>query len=330
MMLPVYFDGVVEDYWQLIEGVSVWDVGCERQVEITGPDAAAFTQYLVTRDVDAIRVGQARYTLVCQEDGGILNDPVLLRLGDDRFWLSLADSDILLWAKGIAHHSRFDVSLREPDVSPLQVQGPESLELLTKVFGETVGDLEGVPLVLARTGWSGELGFEIFLRDAAKGEWLWDLLFSAGADLGVKAGAPNNIRRIEAGLMSYGNDMDSTTNPWEVGLDRFVDLGSNDDFIGRRALAEIARQGPARKRIGLIISGEPILQGPIRWWSVSSGGVDVGHVTSAVWSPGLNQNIAYCLVRAETAEEVSFRVVMPGGDRTAHRTDIPFVAPRYR
>jgi len=340
MILPAYFDGVVEDYWQLVEGVSIWDVGSERQVEISGPDAADFTQYLVTRDVTSTEPGQARYTLVCQEDGGILNDPVMLRLARDHFWLSLADSDILLWAKGVAHDSRYEVSLREPDVSPLQVQGPESVELMRRVFGAPVEDLgfyrfvetelDAVPMVVARTGWSGEVGFEIFLRDGTKGAWLWDRLFTTGADLGVKAGAPNNIRRIEAGLMSYGNDMNSTTNPWEVGLERFVDLESKDDFIGKAALAEVAAHGPDRRRVGLFISGEPIRQGPLRWWLVSNRGADVGFVTSAAWSPALDRNIAYCLVASDVADETSFQVEMPDGTRPARRTAIPFVSPRYR
>jgi glycine cleavage system aminomethyltransferase T len=340
MMMPDHIEGVEEDYRSLVEGVSIWDVGCERQVEITGPDAAGFTQYLVTRDVNLMQPGQARYTLVCQDDGGILNDPVLLRLAVDRFWLSLADSDILLWAKGVAHGSSFHVSLREPDVSPLQVQGPESTDLMRRVFGESTDDLgfyrffetalDGVPLVVARTGWSGEMGYEIFLRDGSRGAWLWDRLFSAGADLGVRAGAPNNIRRIEAGLMSYGTDMDSSMNPWEVGLERFVDLDSTDDFLGRSALARVALRGPERRRIGLVIAGDPIRQGPIRWWPVALQGKEVGFVTSAVWSPGLERNIAYCLIASDVAEATTFHVSLPDGRRQAERAVIPFVDPRYR
>lgn len=340
MMMPDYIEGPEEDYWNLVEGVSIWDVGCERQVEITGPDAARFTQYLVTRDVTRIQPGQARYTLLCQEDGGILNDPVLLRLAGDHFWLSLADSDILLWAKGVAHSSRFDVSLREPDVSPLQVQGPKSADLMRRVFGSSIDDLgfyrfiettlDGVPLVVARTGWSGEVGYELFLRDGSRGTWLWDRLFSVGVDLGVRAGAPNNIRRVEAGLMSYGTDMDSTMNPWEVGLQEFVDLGSSDEFIGRSALVEVAETGPKRRRIGLVISGEPIRQGPIRWWPVAHEGTEVGFVTCAVYSPGLEKNIAYCLAGAGAADGSTFDVLTPDGPRSAERAAIPFVSPRYR
>jgi glycine cleavage system aminomethyltransferase T len=340
MMMPDHIEGLEEDYWNLVEGVSIWDVGCERQVEVSGPDAARFTQYLVTRDISRLEPGRARYTLVCQDDGGILNDPVLLRLGESDFWLSLADSDVLLWAKGVAHGTDFEVSLGEPDVSPLQVQGPRSPELVRRVFGHWVDDLgfyhladatlEGVPILLARTGWSGEVGFELFLRDGSKGGWLWDRLFEAGMDLGAKAGAPNNIRRIEAGLMSYGTDMDASMNPWDVGLERFVDLDSDDDFIGKKALAQVAAQGPQRRRIGLIISGEPIRQAPIRWWPVTRVGREVGLVTSATWSPGLEQNIAFAVVNSADTEGDDLEVVTPEGPRRALRTDLPFVAPRYR
>jgi glycine cleavage system aminomethyltransferase T len=340
MMMPDYIEGVEEDYWNLVEGVSIWDVGCERQVEITGPDAAGFTQYLVTRDVAGIEPGRARYALVCQDDGGLLNDPVLLRLDENHFWLSLADSDILLWARGVAHGSHFDVTLREPDVSPLQVQGPRSMELVRRVFGEWVEGLafyrfadvalEGVPIVVARTGWSGEVGFELFLRDGSRGRWLWDRLFDVGETLGVRAGAPNNIRRIEAGFLSYGTDMDASMNPWEVGLERFVDLDVEDDFIGRVALTRIAAEGPRRRRLGLVISGDPLRQGPIRWWPVRHRGRDAGFVTSAVWSPRLEQNIGFALVASDIAEQSEFDVVLPDGERRARRADIPFVAPRYR
>lgn len=341
MVMPVFYGGVEEGYRDLTEGVTVWDVGGERQVEITGADAARFTQYLVTRDVGGIEIGQARYTLVCQEDGGILNDPVLLRLAEDRFWLSLADSDILLWAKGVAHGSGFDVAIAEPDVSPVQVQGPRSPDLISRLFGESLRDLgfyrfvetdlEGVPLVLSRTGWSGEHGYEIFLRDGERGAWLWRRLFEAGEAYGVKAGAPNNIRRMEAGLLSYGTDMDSTINPLELGLDRFVDLDGEDDFIGKEALRRVRREGPVRARTGLFIDGEPIRQSPIRWWPVTVAGGGDGVVTSATWSPALDKNIAYAIVSADYATPgLAATVHTPDGPRQATTTPIPFVDPRYR
>lgn len=341
MVMPVHYGGVEAGYHDLTEGVTVWDVGGQRQVEITGPDAAAFTQYLVTRDISTIVPGRARYTLVCQDDGGILNDPVLLRLADDHFWLSLADSDILLWAKGVAHGSSFDVELGEPDVSPIQVQGPRSIDLVGTLFGELVDglkfyqfvetDLEGIPMVVSRTGWSGEHGYEIFLRDGSKGAWLWERLFSDGEPFGAKAGAPNNIRRIEAGLLSYGADMNSSMNPIELGLEKFVDLDGPDDFIGKKALEGIVSEGPARRRIGVILDGEPIDQSPIRWWPVTVDGEESGVVTSATWSPGLERNIAYAILRTDHAvPNITATVHTPVAARQAITTPIPFVGPRYR
>lgn len=341
MIMPVHYGSVEAGYHDLTEGVTVWDVGGERQVEIAGTDAARLTQYLVTRDVTKIPVGRARYTLVCQDDGGILNDPVMLRLADGHFWLSLADSDILLWAKGVAHGLALDVDIREPDVAPLQVQGPKSAELMRPLFGPIVDELgfyhfietelDGVPLVVSRTGWSGEFGYEIFLRDGSKGAWLWGRLFQAGEPFGVKAGAPNNIRRMEAGLLSYGTDMDSTMNPFELGLGKFIDLDGVDDFIGKEALAEIARSGPERRRIGLFIDSEPIRQAPIRWWPVIVDDAESGVVTSATWSPGLERNIAYAVVSAEHAVPgLTVAVDTPDGLLQAKTTPIPFIDPRYR
>lgn len=341
MVMPVFYEGMEEGYHDLTEGVTVWDVGGERQVEITGPDAAEFTQHLVTRDITRIPPGRARYTLVCQEDGGILNDPVLLRLGENHFWLSLADSDVLLWAKGLAHGSGYEVHIGEPDVSPVQIQGPRSADLMRPLFGRVVDEmkfyqfietvLDGVPLVVSRTGWSGEFGYEIFLRDGSKGAWLWNRLFEAGEPHGVKAGAPNNIRRIEAGLLSYGTDMDSTMNPLELGLDRFVDLEGPDDFIGKAALIKVRESGPMRGRIGLFIDGDPIRQSPIRWWPVTIDGADTGVVTSATWSPGLERNIAYAVVRIDHAiPGLSATVHTPDTPLQSTTTAIPFVDPRYR
>lgn len=340
MLMPAWYESVESDYHHLLSGVTVWDVGVERQVEITGPDAASFTQYLVTRDVRKIAPGTARYTLVCQEDGGILNDPVLLRLSENHFWLSLADSDILLWAKGVAHGSEFDVTILEPDVSPVQVQGPRSADLMRPLFGQVVDELafyhfietqlDGVPVVLSRTGWSGEFGYEVFLRDGSKGTWLWERLFEAGAPFGVRPGAPNNIRRMEAGLFSYGTDMNSSTNPFELGLGKFVSLAVDDDFIGKEALREVVRHGPVRSMVGLLLDGEPIRQGPLRWWQVSLGEAAVGHVTSATWSPGMESNIGYGLLDAGCTDSTeTLTVDSPDGVRQATITSLPFVQARY-
>ena len=339
--MPTTYEGVEVEYWDLVNNVSIWDVGCERQVEIVGPDAALFTQYLVTRDVTKIKPGRARYTLICQEDGGILNDPVLARLAEDHFWLSLADSDILLWAKGVAHNSDFDVEIREPDVSPVQIQGPKSPDLMQALFGTAIRELgfynfldvtlDGVPMLVARTGWSGEVGYEIFLRDGSQGGWLWDRLFEAGQPYDVKPGAPNDIRRLEAGFLSWGSDMDSDTNPFEMGLGRFVDLDSEADFIGKSALSKIAAVGPTRRLVGLLVEGDPIVQGPLRRWPVTASGEAIGFVTSASWTPGMKRNIAFAILESQfSAEGQKVHVVTPDGERTAITTAIPFEDPRYR
>jgi glycine cleavage system aminomethyltransferase T len=341
MLMPVSYGDDAAAYRTLVDGVSVWDVGAQRQVEIVGPDAAAFTQYLVSRDVSRIAPGRARYTLVCREDGGILNDPVLLRLGSDRFWLSLADSDILLWARGVAHGSGMDVAIDEPDVAPLQVQGPRSADALRPLAGSVVDELpfygfaeiqlEGVPLVLARTGWSGELGYELFLCDGTKGGWLWERVFEAGRPFGVRPGGPNHVRRLETGLLSYGTDMDASMNPFELGLDRFVDLDGPDDFIGRAALTRIMADGPARRRVGLLIEGDPITQGPVRWWKAIVEDEPAGVVTSAAWSPSVGANIAFAVLAVEHAR-AGVVVGVEAGDqrRTATTVTLPFIEPRYR
>jgi aminomethyltransferase len=246
----------------------------------------------------------------------------------------------LLWAKGVAHYSEFDVEIREPDVSPIQIQGPKSPDLMQAVFGSAIDKLgfyhflettlEGVPMLVARTGWSGEVGYEIFLRDGSKGGWLWDRLFAAGRPFGVMPGAPNNIRRMEAGFLSWGSDMDSNTNPFEMGLGKFVELDSESDFIGKGALSKIAAVGPTRRLIGLFIEGDPIVQGPLRRWPVTASGGAIGFVTSATWTPGMKRNIAFAILESHfSAEGQEVYVVTPDGERTASTTAIPFVDPRY-
>ncbi len=338
MYLPVTYESQEAEYEHLVRGVTVWDVSCQRQVEITGPDAARFTQYLVTRDVDLCDVGRARYTMVCDPEGGVLNDPVLLRLAPDHFWLSLADRDILLWARGVAHGADYEVSIREPDVSPLQVQGPKSTDLMRSVFGELVDhigfyrfvqtELEGVPLVVSRTGWSGELGYEVFLRDGSKGDWLWERLFEAGRPLGVVPAAPNGIRRIEGGLLSYLGDMDESVNPYELGLGWLVDLDTDADFIGKAALARIAREGARRQMVGLRLDGPPRREGNIRHWPVTVDGQEAGTMTAIVWSPRLGTNLALALMAIDqAAPDTRVTVHGPDGDRSAIVSALPFLEP---
>ena len=266
MYQPAGFAGqdALSAYWHLVNGVTLWDVGTERQVEITGPDAFAFTNALTPRDLTASRVGRCSYTLITSKEGGIVNDPVLLRLGENHFWLSTSDTDLLLWVKGVAVHSGLDVHVGEPDVSPVQIQGPKSPGVMDALFGGRVvlapyqfvqTDLDGIPVIVSRTGWSGEVGYEIFLRDHRFGDALWDRVLAAGKPFQIAVTGPSDANRVEAGILGYRSDFDMQTNPFEAGLDRFVNLDAPADFIGKAALWKVREQGITRKLVGIRILG---------------------------------------------------------------------------
>ena len=306
MYIPRDFGDPEQNFWNLVNDAILCDVAVERQVEIAGPDAARFVQKLTPRDLSEMAVGQCKYILVTNAEGGILNDPVLLRLAENHFWMSLADSDILLWAQGVALHSGFDITLREPDVSPLQLQGPKSGAVMTALFGESINELryywlrelelDGIPLIVSRTGWSSELGYEIYLQDGSRGDELWEKIMEAGEPLGLKPGHTSSIRRIEGGMVSYHADADSSTNPYELGMDRLVSLDIEADYVGKSALKRIKRQGVNRKLTGLIIEGAPLKKPNTSFWPVTYNNIDVGRVTSAVYSPRLKQNIALAMI----------------------------------
>ena len=265
MYIPRSFGDPEQNFWNLVNDAILCDVSVERQVEIAGPDAAAFVQLLTPRNLSQCAVGQCKYVLITNEAGGILNDPVLLRLEENRFWLSLADSDVLMWAQGVATHAGLDVTIREPDVSPLQLQGPKSGDIMAALFGGSIRDLkyywldhfelDGIPLVISRTGWSSEVGYELYLLDGSQAGALWERLMAVGEPMGLKPGHTSSIRRIEGGMLSYHADMDAQTNPFELGLDRLVDLEMPADFIGKAALKQVQEQGIARQQIGLEIDG---------------------------------------------------------------------------
>ncbi len=335
--LPSYYDDPVNEYWHLLKHVALWDVAVERNVEINGPDGFAFMQLLTPRDMSKCRVGQGKYVLITDEDGGILNDPVLLRLEENRFWIALADSDILLWAKGVARHAGMKVTIREPDASPLQVQGPKSKELMSDLFGGKVTnlpyyfftrtDLDGIPLLVTRTGWTGEVGYELYLLDASRGGQLWDAVIRAGKKYNLRPTGPSDIRRIEAGILNYGADMMIENNPYEVGLGWTVDLDKPGDFIGKAALQRIKDEGPKWKLVGVEIDGKPI-EFNMTKWTVSAGGRPVGRVTSAIHSPRLKANIGYAMlpiVHAELGTELT--VDHPDGRRNATVVKKPFLDP---
>ncbi|MEH6646279.1 dimethylsulfoniopropionate demethylase [Sulfitobacter sp.] len=327
MLLPTVFESVEADYHHLKSAVQVWDVACERQVELRGPDSARLMQMLTPRDLRGMLPGRCYYVPIVDETGGMLNDPVCVKLAEDRWWISIADSDLLLWVKGIANGYRLDVLVDEPDVSPLAIQGPKSDELMARVFGDAVRDVrffrfgmfdfQGHSLAVARSGYSKQGGFEIYVEGSEIGMPLWNALMEAGRDLDVRAGCPNGIERVESGLLSYGNDMTDDNTPHECGLGRFCDTQTAIGCIGRDALLRVAKEGPVQQVRAIEIAGNPV--GPCdRVWPLMAGTKRVGQVTSAAWSPDFNTNVAIGMVRMTHWDDgTSLRVETPDGPRDA-------------
>jgi glycine cleavage system aminomethyltransferase T len=341
MYIPRDFGSPEQNFWNLVNEAILCDVAVERQVELTGPDAARFAQLLTPRDISNCAVGQCKYVVVTNADGGILNDPIMLRLGEDHFWFSLADSDILLWAQGVAINSGLDVHICEPDVSPLQLQGPKSGEVMQALFGESISnlryywlrevELDGIPLIVSRTGWSSELGYELYLRDGSRGDELWEKIMAAGAPLGLKPGHTSSIRRIEGGMLSYHADMDINTNPYEIGMDRLINPDMEADFIGKAALQRIRAEGVRRKLVGLRIDAAPLPGPNTTFWAIRKGDETVGKVTSAVYSPRLNQNIALAMVSTDCTDiGTVLDVLMPSGTVSACVVESPFFDPKKK
>ena len=339
MYIPRDFGDPEQNFWNLINSAILCDVAVERQVEITGDDASKFIQLLTPRDLSNFKVGQCKYILITNEEGGILNDPILLRLEENRYWISLADSDILLWAQGVAVNSGLKVKISEPDVSPLQLQGPNSGKIMEALFGQDILDLKyywhreevlnGIPLLVSRTGWSSELGYEIFLRDHTKGDKLWERIMEAGIPFDLKPGHTSSIRRIEGGMLSYHADMDINTNPFELGLDRLVNLEGKEDFVGKTALKEIKEKGVSRKQVGLIIEGQPLSGPNTRFWEIKYDEKIVGKVTSAVYSPRLKQNIALAMISADlTTIGTEVKINTYAGVLGAMVVEKPFFDPK--
>jgi dimethylsulfoniopropionate demethylase len=334
--LPTCFSSLEQDYRHLKEHVQLWDVSCERQVEVRGPDAARLVQLMTPRDLSRAAIGQCLYAPLVDETGGMINDPVILKLAEDRFWLSIADSDVLLWAKGLAFGLGLNVNVEEPDVWPLAVQGPKADDLMASVFGDEVRAIRffrfksmafrGHSLVVARSGWSKQGGFEIYLDEPALGGELWDALWEAGQPLEVRAGCPNLIERIEGGLLTYGSDMTRDSNPLECGLDRYCSLDAPIEFIGRDALREIAGRGIRRLIRGVRIAGEPV-PGCAQPWPVRAGDDAIGAVTSAANSPDLACGVGIAMLdRGHWTPGEPVVVETPDGARPATVAELPFVA----
>ena len=339
MYIPRDFGNPEQNFWNLVNDAILCDVSVERQVEIKGPDATKFVQYLTPRDISNCDVGQCKYILLTDNNGGILNDPVLLRIEENHYWLSLADSDILLWAKGVLINSGMDVQLCEPDVSPLQLQGPKSREIMKKIFGEQIDEIGyyrfkkfkkfGIPLIISRTGWSSELGYEIFLCDGSKGSMLWEEIMKIGAPLGLKPGHTSTIRRVEGAMLSYHADINSNNNPYEVGLERLVDLDKDDDFIGKLALTNIKKNGAKNKQIGLVIECDPLQNPNNEFWDIINNNKKIGKVTSAVYSPRLEKNIALAIIESKYAKIGSrFKIGINDAFINCEQVSLPFYDPK--
>ncbi|MFQ6005558.1 MAG: glycine cleavage T C-terminal barrel domain-containing protein [Woeseia sp.] len=339
--MPTSYTDPVTEYWSLVNEVTLWDVACERQIEISGPDAARFVQMLTPRDTSKCEVEQCQYVLITDEDGGIVNDAVMLRVEEQRFWLSPGDGDALLWVLGAAVNSGMDVKVNEPDVSPLQLQGPKAPHVARDLFGEAALKiqyywmkqtmLDEIPVVLARTGWSGELGYEIFLCDGSFGDELWGRVMEAGKPYDIAPIAPSHIRSIEGCLLSYVSDISRADNAFVLGVDFLVDLDQPDDFIGKNALRRIRREGVKRCLVGMEIHGDPLEASNTEFWHVKSGDRIIGHVTRCVYSPRLKKNIGFVNVPIEHADVgTSVALLTPWGEKQASVCETPWFLPQKK
>ncbi len=323
MLMPASFGDPDEEYRALVERVSLWDVACERQVEVVGPDAFELCRYVSARDLTGMVPGRVRYAPVCDHEGTLLNDPMALMLAPDRLWFSIADSDLVLWCRAVAAERGLDCRVFEPDVSPLAVQGPRADDTMADLLGEWVRDLrffafveadhDGIPFVLCRSGWSGQGGFELFLQDGSRGGDLWDAVWAAGEKYGIHPGGPTLNERIESGLFSYRADCAGEATPLECGLERFLSLDRGDDFIGKAALLAERERGPARRLVTVLLSGERLAATSEHPWPATGpDGAPCGEVRVASWSPKHGSNIALALVSSAVAGG-SFTTETPEG-----------------
>ncbi len=314
MYLPTGFSNPEKEYLSLINDVTFGDFAAERQVEVSGPDAFNFIRYINPRNLSKCNIGDCKYIILTGPDGGIINDACLIKLEEEKFWISPGDGDVLLWLQGLAMNSGMNVIIHEPDVSPLQISGPKAGRLIQKLFDGQHDDLgyykaqqtslENIPMVIARTGWSGELSYELYLQDRKLGNQLFELVYEAAKEFNGAAIAPNNIRTIEGGLLSYGSDFSREHNPFTIGLDRLVDVDQDIDFIGKDALKKIKKNGPSSKLIGVEMDGNPIDKVPENFWPVlDENGKKVGRLSRCFYSPRLKKNIGLAIVDTPSSEE---------------------------
>ena len=335
MYLPTGFDDPEKEYESLINDVTFGDFAAERQIEISGPDAYDFIKYIQPRNLEKCQIGYCKYIILTDNEGGIINDACLLRLEDDKFWISPGDGDVILWLQGLAINSGMNVSIHEPDVSPLQISGPKSGKLIQKLFDSEHDDLgyykarktflDNIPMVIARTGWSGELSYELYLQDGSLGNDLFEKVYDAAKEFNGRVIAPNTIRTIEGGILSYGSDFDRSHNPFTIGFDRLVDLDQKNDFIGKDALRKIKERGLTEKLVGIELEGDPIMKAPENFWTVKRNNLKVGRVSRAFFSPRLEKNIALAIVDIDNAEEGTPVVVeTPNGDLNSMVVSLPW------
>ncbi len=335
MLMPTSYGHPEEEYWRLLEGVSQWDVACERQVQLTGRDAGRLAQLLSPRDLQRCRAGQGKYVPLCDHAGVLINDPILLKLDDDRYWFSIADSNIWFWARAIAAERGLEVEVSEPDVSPLAVQGPKAEDVVASLCGDWVRALKyfwfqetkigGIPVLVARSGWSKQGGFELYLMDGTKGTQLWNIVREAGRPWGIGPGNPNFCERVESGLLSYGGDTDASTNPFEVRLGKYVDLEVADDVIGIGALRRIHAAGTTRHQLGVVLDGEEPARLGFHWHAILRNGERVGSLTNCVWSYRLKRNIGFALISTGCAAGERVQVVQEGCWTAATLRELPFL-----
>ena len=308
MFMPVSYGNALAEYNRLMEGVSMWDVAAQRQVQIEGQDAERLVRYITPRDLKNCPVGKGNYVPICDHEGRLLNDPVVLRLEEQKFWLSISDSDILLWVRAIAKEGKYNVVVSEPDVSPLAIQGPKAVDVVADLFGDWIRDLkyfwfketelDGIPLVVARSGWSKQGGYELYLCDGTRGPTLWDKIKEAGKPYEIGPGAPNYIERLESGLLSFGADTHPDSTPFEVGMGKFVDLDREDEFIGKQALTRLSKDGPKRKLVGVIFDGDPVTFNEHPWVARVNGTI-AGTIRSVCHSPRRKSNIGFALLETQ-------------------------------
>lgn len=303
--------GLMKEYEYLTEHVTMWNVAVERQIQVKGPDAEKFVDYVITRKASIVKTGSCRYVILTNQYGGVLNDPILLRPYEDEFWFSLSDSDIGFYLQGVNATAKMDVEIHEIDVAPVQIQGPKATKLMSKIFGDyisempyyglSIDEIAGRKCVISKTGFSGEDGYEIYLYDATKyADDMWNKVKEAGAEFNLKVIAPGHHRRIEAGILSWGQDLDHENNPFEVGLGWQVDFSKND-FIGKSALEKIKADGVTHKLVGVRMGGKEITWYPSDFYHVHADGELVGYVTSAWYSPSQESNIAFAFVPVKYA-----------------------------